>query len=106
LAENFIPDRNDFARIYTMLRKEYRGGKSILDMKGILRMVNHPSEEYINYTKCKFILRILNELNICEIEELNNDIYSLSVAFNATKTNIERSSILRKMKSQCIDRIH
>lgn len=106
LSEAVIPDRNDFARVYTMLRREYRNGNGVLDLKGMMRLVNNSSEEPINYTKIKYILRILNELKICEVEELNNDIYSFSVAFNAAKTNIEKSSILRKLKSQCSDRIH
>ncbi len=105
-SEAIIPDRNDFARVYTMLRREYRNGNGILDLRGMMRLVNHSEEEPINYTKFKYILRILNELKICEVEELNDDIYSFSVAFNATKTNIEKSSILRKLKSQCSDRIH
>ncbi len=105
-SENIIPDRNDFARVYTILRREYRNGNGILDLKGMMRMVDQPEEEPISYAKFKYILRILNELKICEIEELNNDIYSFSVAFNAAKTNIDKSSILRKLKSQCADRVH
>lgn len=106
LAEDFIPDRSDFARVYTMLRREFRAGNSILDLKTILKLVNHSAETPINYTKCKYILRILNEFNICEIEEIDADLYRFAVLFRATKANIEKSSILKKLKSQCIDRVH
>ena len=105
-SENIIPDRDDFARVYTMLRREYRGGNGILSLKDMMRNVNQSEQEPINYVKFKYILRILNELNICEIQEINNNIYSFSVAFNATKTNIDKSSILRKLKGQCADRVH
>ena len=105
-SENIIPDRDDFARVYTMLRREYRSENGILSLKDMMRNVNQSGQEPINYTKFKYILRILNELKICEIEELNDNIYSFSVAFNATKTNIDKSSILRKLKGQCEDRVH
>lgn len=106
MADNFIPDRSDFARVYTMLRREYRAGNSVLDLKTILKLVNHACEPPINYTKCKYILRILSEFNICEIEELDTDLYRFAVLFRTTKANIEKSSILKKLKSQCIDRVH
>lgn len=103
-AEDFVPSRDDFARLYTLLRREYRNGVSVLDVKTILRMLNQSDEAPINYIKCKYMLRILTELQICEIEELSNDIYSFRVVFNATKTNIDKSSILRRLKGQCSDR--
>ncbi len=106
LEEDFIPDRDDFARVYTMLRREFRAGNSVLDLKTILKIVNRAEEKPINYTKCKYILRILSEFNICEIEEIGPDLYRFAVLFRATKANIEKSSILKKLKSQCIDRVH
>ncbi len=106
MADDFIPDRSDFARVYTMLRREFRAGNSVLDLKTILKLVNHTDETPINYTKCKYILRILSEFNICEIEEIDTDLYRFAVLFRATKANIEKSSILKKLKSQCIDRVH
>ena len=106
LSEDFIPNRDDFARVYTMLRREFRAGNSVLDLKTILKLVNRADETPINYTKCKYILRILSEFNICEVEEIGPDLYRFAVLFRATKANIEKSSILKKLKSQCIDRVH
>ena len=86
-----------------MLRREYRGGTDLLNMKAMLKLVNYQNESAINYVKLKYILRVLNELHICDVEELNNDIYSFKVIFNAAKTNIEKSSILKKLRNQCFD---
>ena len=58
----------------------------------------------INYIKLKYIFEIFNELRICEISELDRDIYSFQVVFQANKTSIDKSAILKKLKSQCIDR--
>ncbi len=106
MADDFIPDRSDFARVYTLLRREFRAGNSVLDLKTILKLVNQGDESPINYTKCKYIFKILCEFNICEIEELSEDLYRFAVLFRATKANIEKSSILKKLKSQCMDRVY
>ncbi|MBQ9086278.1 MAG: single-stranded-DNA-specific exonuclease RecJ [Clostridia bacterium] len=104
--ENVLPDREDFACVYKVLRREYRFGTSVLDQKSILKLVNGTAEApIINYVKLKYILRIFNELNICEIIELDRDIYEFHVVYNAAKTNIEKSSILKKLRNQCLDRI-
>lgn len=99
--ENIIPDRDDFARVYTLLRRESRMGNDVLHIKAILKMVNIPGATEINYPKCKYILRILNELKICDIEEPDTDIYQFCVVFTASKTNIDKSSILKWLKSRC-----
>ena len=99
--EQVVPTREDFAAVYTALRKEYRAGTSILDVKGMLRLLGGKGEVAINYIKLKYVLRILNELNICEVEEIDSDLYRFNIYFNASKTNIEKSSILKKLRGQC-----
>ncbi len=103
-GEAVLPTRDDFARVYTALRKEFRGGVSVLDCRAMLKIINTPLDEPINYIKLKFILRILNELKICEVEELDEDIYRFNIYFNASKTSIEKSSILKKLRGQSLDR--
>ena len=103
-SEEFLPDREDCANVYTFLRREYRSGTSLTDTKSVLKAINQPGVKEINYVKLKYIFEILNELNICEIAELDKDIYSFEVLFKANKTNIEKSAILKKLRSQCIDR--
>ena len=102
--EAILPVRDDFARVYTTLRKEFRIGVNVLDTKELLKLINTAEGAQINYVKVKFILKILNELNICEIEETDTDIYRFNVFFNAGKTNIEKSSILKRLRVQCTNR--
>ena len=90
--------------MYTALRREFRSGTSVLDINSILKLVNTPSQERIGYVKLKFILRILNELSICVIENDGTEYYRFNIFFNSNKTNIEKSSILKKLKSQCENR--
>ena len=55
----------------------------------------------IRLAKLKIIMDIMNELNICNIEEVSPGIYQYEIYFNSEKTNIEKSSILKKIKNQC-----
>ncbi len=103
-CEDIIPTREDFAAVYKILRREYRMENSITDTKTLSKQLAATYEGQINYIKLKYILRILNELKICEIEEIDSDIYRFSVLFNASKTSIEKSAILKKLKSKCTDR--
>ena len=104
LSENVIPDRDDFAVVYKLLRKEYRQENNVVDRKYLMKQLSD-MDSGINYIKLKYILRIFNELRICEVEEIDEDIYRFSVIFNASKTSIEKSSILKKLKSRCADRV-
>lgn len=102
--EDFIPDRNDCARVYTLLRREYRSGNSVTDTHSVLRTLNQDGSPRINYVKLKYIFEIFNELQICDIAELDKDIYRFQVIFQASRTSIDKSAILKKLKAQCVDR--
>ena len=104
--ENIIPTRDDFASVYTALRHEFRAGVSVMDMRTILKLVNSSDISRINYVKLKYILRIMNELQICNVVEIDEDIFKFEFFFNTTKTNIEKSSILKRLKSQCVNRVY
>ncbi len=106
LCEDVLPNRDDFARVYKILRREFRAGNCIINQRDLMRLVNgSPENTPLNYIKLKYILRIMNELKICEVVELDRDIYRYQICFNAAKTSIDKSSILKKLKSQCVDRI-
>ncbi len=104
VAEEILPERNDFARVYKILRHESRTGNCFLNVRDMLRLINAvPGEAPMNYVKLKYILRVFHELKLCEVEELQTDLYQFRIFFHASKTNIEKSSILKKLKSQCAD---
>jgi single-stranded-DNA-specific exonuclease len=102
--EDFVPDRDDCSRVYTLLRREYRLGNSVTDIQSVLRDLNQGAQRQINYVKLKYIFEIFNELQICDIVELDKDIYRFQVIFRATRTSIDKSAILKRLKTQCIDR--
>ncbi len=99
--ENIIPDRNDFAKVYTLLRRLTRSGNDTMSIGHLLFLLSREPGAPINYVKLKFIIRIMHELTICGVDELSPDIYCFTVAFTGTKTSIDKSNILKKLKSQC-----
>lgn len=98
--EAVLPCRDDLAVVYTALRREFRAGHTVFPMKRLLSMLRNGGAGHINYIKLKFMIRIMQELQICDITEPVPDTYLFEFQYQTTKTNIEKSSILRKLKSQ------
>ncbi len=100
--DKIIPTRDDFVSVYSLLRSEYRTGNDMMREIEIYHKLSRMKDVDIRLAKLKIILDIMNELNICAIEEVSPGIYQYEIYFNSEKTNIEKSSILRKIKNQCI----
>ena len=105
VEEDVIPNRDDFAAVYTIIRREFRLGHETLTADMLLSLLNKPDRPTINYIKLQFIIKILNELKICGVEFAGKDRYKFDVYFSASKTNIEKSSILKMLRSQCRNRV-
>ena len=99
--QTVIPTREDFAMVYTFLRRESRQGNTTFPERVLLSALQGESPERINYIKLKYILRVLEELQICGVTELPGDYYMFDIFFSASKTSIDKSSILKKLKNQC-----
>jgi single-stranded-DNA-specific exonuclease len=104
IDEDFLPSRDDCAAVYTYLRREYRNGQCRCIVDYALKAINHECGGKMNYVKLKYIFEIFNELKICDIRESRNDEYFYEVNFQANKTSIDKSSILKRLRSQCADR--
>lgn len=103
--ENFIPDREDFAAVYTVLRREFRMSNTSLSDRMILAMLksSNPDRD-INYVKLMIILKVFRELDICGVEKLDDGYFGFDISFSPSKTSIEKSSILKKLRIQCRSR--
>ena len=99
-SENLIPIRDDFAAVYSMLRREFRTGNDMMTEVEIYHKLS--SLPNMRLAKIKLILEIMNELKICTVREVSSGIYQYDIYFNAEKTNIEKSNILKSIKGQCI----
>ena len=97
--EKILPSRDDVVSVYTFLRREYRAGRTGFSMRRLLSQIIGPDGEPLGYIKMKFILRVLDELQICGVGEPAEDYFVFDIFYSA-KTNLEKSSILHKLKSQ------
>ena len=102
INEDIIPTRDDFVAAYSLLRNEYRLGNDMMSEIEIYHKLLNVKNSNIRLAKLKIMLDIMNELNICNIEEVSSGIYQYEIYFNSEKTSIEKSSILKKIKNQCI----
>ncbi len=98
--ENILPGREDIAAIYTWLRREFRMGHTVFSLHRILTLFARQGICGIGYSKLKFSIRIMQELNICGVTETSPDTYVFDFYFNPSKTNIEKSSILHCLRGQ------
>lgn len=102
--EDIIPSREDFALVYTLVRRETRAGRDSFSAYELLTLVNINHSRIVNYSKLMYILKTFIELKICGVEEVENDVYRFDVYYNSSKTNIERSTVLRRLRQQCKNR--
>ena len=99
-SEDVIPTREDFVPVYKTLRREYYAGRTMFHARQLLSVLRGANGEPLNYVKLRFMIRIMQELQLCEVEEYPGDLFQFSFQFRADKTNIEKSSILRKLRLQ------
>lgn len=98
--ENIFPSRDDMALLYTVMRREFRAGYSLFSIRRILGLLRENGAKQVTYAKVKVILRVMQELQICGITEVSRDRYLFEFYYHAEKINLEKSSILHRLKSQ------
>ena len=97
--ENVLPSREDFAAVYTLVRRTVRAGGEVLTHRALLSQLSGYTGS-IGYVKLKFIIRILQELNLLGIEEVSEEVYRFRLQYSQTKTDLEKSNLLRRLRSQ------
>ncbi|MCQ2386449.1 MAG: DHHA1 domain-containing protein, partial [Clostridia bacterium] len=96
-AENVVPVREDFAAVYTMLRKAVHCGTDVLSIRLMMSRLKSDGID-IGYVKMKFIFRIFEELNLLGISEIAPDEYRFKLRFSGSKADLEKSNILRLLR--------
>lgn len=95
-----VPTREDFADAYNLLRSSARMGRENYRYSRMLTEIlkGNPASK-INYVKLKYIIKVFRELNIVAIEELDSLTFAYRITFAKNKTSLDKSSILKKLKS-------
>ena len=99
--EDIVPARDDFAAVYKFLLANFRSGIDRLSHRDIISKLNHThTNKKIGYIKLKFIIMVMKELNLVSLEEPEDEVYTFSIHYSSTKTDLDKSNILRKLRSQ------
>ena len=99
--ENILPCREDFAAVYKMLLMSVRNGVKRLTHRDITsRFSGADGGRSIGYMKLKIIVMVFKELNLVKIEENEDEVYDFDIHYSNTKTELDKSTLLRKLRSQ------
>ncbi len=99
-AENIMPSREDFAAVYNLMRSSLRIGVNTLTHRDITSRFSQPGARIIGYIKLKIIIMVLKELNLVSLEEISDEVYKFDMHYTTTKTELEKSTWLRRFRSQ------
>ncbi|MBO5207106.1 MAG: single-stranded-DNA-specific exonuclease RecJ [Clostridia bacterium] len=98
-SENILPTRDDFAAVYKLIAASIRTGVNTLSHRDIISRLSS-SGNAMTYGRLKIIILVLKELNLVGITDLSEELYKFSIHYTASKTRLDKSAILRKLRSQ------
>ena len=98
--ENVIPTRDDFANVYRFLVSSVRMGNDTLSVRDMLYKMSGLKGNNIDYIKLSIIIKVMQELNILGIIEIGEDVYRFSMQYRSGKAELEKSNLLRRLRSQ------
>ena len=99
-----LPDRNDFAALYNVMKKELRVEHEVFSIRALGHLLKSCGY-IIPYVKLKFMILIFRELNLIGVDELDaeREIYSFRYIYVKNKTSLDKSNIFRKLKLELKD---
>ena len=102
-AENILPDREDFAAVYRLVQASIRSGTDVLQHRDILsKLKTFDNGRDIGYIKLKIIIMVFKELNLITIDDVADETYKFKIHYSTTKTKLDKSTLLRRLRSQMI----
>ena len=96
--ENVIPSRDDFGVVYNFIRRRARFGEDVFTVREML--LREAPLSAIGYIKLRFIINVLLEMNIVGVEEVGDEKYSFKIHYQSKHTDLEKSALLRRLRSQ------
>ena len=100
--EHLVPNRDEIANVFTVLRSDARLGNRTVSERGLLDRANRGggAESPMGRVKLRLILRILNEMGVCHVEDPVDGIYIFEVNFASPKTSIDASPLMQSLRRQ------
>lgn len=95
-----VPTHDDFAAVYNTIRRESRLEHEVFSLRALSNLLKSGGAD-IGYVKLRFIMLTFDELGILDVKELDEEkeIFAFRVIPVKGKTNLDKSNIYRKLKS-------
>ena len=93
-----VPDRNDFAAVYRLIRETIAMGEHYFPMRGMLSRLSTDPAVPFGYLKLGLILHIFREVGLISLREEGEDLYQADLCKTDGKVELERSTILATVK--------
>ncbi len=101
--EGILPTRDEFAAVYKLLLASQRAGINTLTHRDIIsKFPGDGTNPKIGYGMLKVIIMVFRELNILTINETEDDVYSFNIHYTASKTELDKSTLLKRLHRQLI----
>ena len=99
-APRVVPTRDDFAAVYTILRRELKMDRTVFTARA-LRYLLIQNGCRVGYVKMKFILLTFRELNLMSVKRLraSTETFAFHAIPQTGKTDLDSAQIYRKLKS-------
>ncbi|MBQ6262180.1 MAG: single-stranded-DNA-specific exonuclease RecJ [Clostridia bacterium] len=99
--EDSVPDRDDFAAVYSVLTKELRFDHRVFSIRALRHLLLTRGVR-VSYVKLKTIIMVFRELNLIGVEEAagSPDVFSFSSVTVKNKTTLDKSGILKKIRNE------
>ena len=99
--EDLIPTRADVAHVYKFLRYEGMCGHTMFSYRVLHSAILEQLNIDLNSAKLRFIIDILADMKVCEIERYGDDLFEFEVSKNAQKSNVELTSTYKMLAENC-----
>ncbi len=97
-SEDVLPSRADIATVYKFLRYEGMCGHTVYSLRALRCSILEQLSVDISTLKLRFIIKILEEMSVCEFHGFGEDIFEFAVCKNAQKSNIELTKTYRTLE--------
>ena len=98
--EGCVPERGDFALIYSLLKRELTSEHEVFSLRSLRSLLSKGGVD-MPYHKLKAAVRIFGEMGLLKVEllEAEREIYSFGYVRVGGKVDLEQSKLLRTMRA-------
>lgn len=97
-SESILPTRDEVALVYRILRANSEHGRGVMSDRALLSEVRAYTSD-IGYIKLRVILCIISDMEVAEVTEISENIFSFEIVTNAKKTSVESSATYQMLSA-------